>query len=291
MSQEPTEDAGLLDLSTAMLAALADAEALAAAKGGADAGLSALGDDAADADEVDLFAGMGDEHADEPADPASLGAGQAASADSHARADDPPIDAEKEALRAASERVRRIASGGELELLRNQVKHLRERVKDEEERAVRAERQLEVARNDLKSTRKRFSRVSEREDEQAARIERLLLELPQNTKTEVLSQFLPALDTTDTVLKSALADTELSPAVRDALEVLDADWQRVLTGLQIKAFDAIGQAFDPVVHHAISEVESAEIPPGTCVRQVGRGYLFEHRLLRSAQVVVAKAPQ
>jgi molecular chaperone GrpE len=59
--------------------------------------------------------------------------------------------------------------------------------------------------------------------------------------------------------------------------------------LDVTPIDAGGQAFDPNLHEAISQMES-ELPPGTVVQVLQRGYRAGDRLLRPALVVVAKAP-
>ena len=51
-----------------------------------------------------------------------------------------------------------------------------------------------------------------------------------------------------------------------------------------------GQRFDPTVHRALMEQESDEVPPGTIVSLVVPGYRLHDRLLREAQVIVARAP-
>ena len=52
----------------------------------------------------------------------------------------------------------------------------------------------------------------------------------------------------------------------------------------------VGERFDPGVHDAIQQVETAEHPPGTVLTEVVSGYRIGERLLRAAMVVVAKAP-
>lgn len=286
----------LLGLGAALEAALADAEQHSMTKHGeshhrpesepdspeeeADEPLNPFDDDANDADDdMNLFAGMSDDDTDE--DPSNT----------EPKSRPEPDETESaRVLRQAAERVKAVASGGELELLRNQVKHLRDRLKDEDGRAVRAERQLEILKNDLKSTRQRFSTVAEREAELNIRIERQKLELPQKARKDVLNGILPALDSTDLLVKNLLANDALDPDVRSVVKMLEGSWRSVFNNMQIQAFDAVGQKFDPAVHTAISEVESTSIPPGMCVRQVGRGYMIEFQLMRSAQVVVSKGP-
>ncbi len=54
--------------------------------------------------------------------------------------------------------------------------------------------------------------------------------------------------------------------------------------------DPKGQKFDPEKHHAISMVESSEVPPNHVVNVMQKGYLLHDRVLRPAMVVVARAP-
>jgi molecular chaperone GrpE len=49
-----------------------------------------------------------------------------------------------------------------------------------------------------------------------------------------------------------------------------------------------GTPFDPNVHEAIGQEESAEISEGAIVRQLRKGFKLRERLLRPATVVVSK---
>ena len=51
-----------------------------------------------------------------------------------------------------------------------------------------------------------------------------------------------------------------------------------------------GQRFDPNMHRALLEQESDEVEPGAILTPVLPGYRLHDRLLREAQVVVARAP-
>lgn len=59
---------------------------------------------------------------------------------------------------------------------------------------------------------------------------------------------------------------------------------------KIVAIDPKGEKFDPSKHHAISMVESAEVPPNHVVTVMQKGYLLNERVLRPAMVVVSRAP-
>lgn len=59
----------------------------------------------------------------------------------------------------------------------------------------------------------------------------------------------------------------------------------------LTTLDPKGEKFDPTKHHAISMVESREVPPGHVASVMQKGYMLHDRVLRPAMVVVAKAPE
>ena len=54
--------------------------------------------------------------------------------------------------------------------------------------------------------------------------------------------------------------------------------------------EAKGKPFDPNLHEALSQMESADAPEGTVLQQLRKGYKMRDRLLRPASVIVAKKP-
>jgi molecular chaperone GrpE len=54
---------------------------------------------------------------------------------------------------------------------------------------------------------------------------------------------------------------------------------------------ALNLAFDPNIHEAVSEEVSTDFAPGTVLRVLRRGFRLRDRLLRPANVVVAKAKE
>jgi len=67
-------------------------------------------------------------------------------------------------------------------------------------------------------------------------------------------------------------------------------FQTKLERYNVKPFDAKGQPFDPRVHEAISQVATADVPPGTVANELQKGYRIGDKLLRPAIVSVATAP-
>ena len=58
----------------------------------------------------------------------------------------------------------------------------------------------------------------------------------------------------------------------------------------MRPFVTVGQPFDPTRHEAVSRVERPDVEDQTVVAEALRGYQFQDRVLRPAQVVVAVRP-
>jgi molecular chaperone GrpE len=58
----------------------------------------------------------------------------------------------------------------------------------------------------------------------------------------------------------------------------------------IREDNPVGNPFDPSLHEALTSEESTEFAPGSISRVFKKAYRLHDRLLRPAQVVVAKAP-
>jgi molecular chaperone GrpE len=55
----------------------------------------------------------------------------------------------------------------------------------------------------------------------------------------------------------------------------------------LKPFESVGQPFDVNLHDALLQIPREDLPPGTVVEEVGRGYYLNDRVLRHAKVVVS----
>jgi molecular chaperone GrpE (heat shock protein) len=64
----------------------------------------------------------------------------------------------------------------------------------------------------------------------------------------------------------------------------------LLAGEGIQPIDALHQPFDPRLHVAVETEMRNDVAPDTVVRVVRQGYRQQHRILRYAEVVVARPP-
>jgi molecular chaperone GrpE len=105
--------------------------------------------------------------------------------------------------------------------------------------------------------------------------------------TGFLERLIPILDNFELGLQAAKAGGGHS-AVQDGMTMVSKQLQDFLTSCGVETIDATGQHFDPNLHEAIAQEQSAEIEEGFVIRQLRKGYRLKDRLIRPANVVVSK---
>ena len=65
----------------------------------------------------------------------------------------------------------------------------------------------------------------------------------------------------------------------------------VLSRFGVEELDPTGEAFDPNMHNALSSEETSEVEPGHISTTFQKAYKLHEKIIRPAQVVVAKEPE
>jgi len=76
-------------------------------------------------------------------------------------------------------------------------------------------------------------------------------------------------------------------SLKTGIEMVYTQLKRTLEEAGVTEIDAVGQAFDPSQHEAMSRKQTDEADEGTVLEQTRKGYRLRDRLLRAASVVVA----
>ena len=107
----------------------------------------------------------------------------------------------------------------------------------------------------------------------------------------LIQKLLPVLDHFDLALAAARdSQANAAPSLQAGVTLIHQQLQSVLTEAGLEEVQASGKPFDPHVHEAVSQEETADLPDGQVVQQLRKGYQLRGRLLRPAAVVVAKTP-
>lgn len=108
-------------------------------------------------------------------------------------------------------------------------------------------------------------------------------------RDETLHELLPVFDNLARAAEAATTTPDVA-AIQSGLQLVLGQVDGALGRVGITPIQAKGQMFDPTRHDAVQQIERADVPPGTVVEEIQRGYLNGERLVRAALVVVARAP-
>ena len=119
------------------------------------------------------------------------------------------------------------------------------------------------------------------------------IEAAHSASAALLQKLLPVLDHFE-MAQAAAQTTEAPQGGMQSLQAGIAMIQQQLKGILaesgLEEIDASGKLFDPTVHEAVSQLETATVPEDQVVQQIRKGYKLRDRLLRPATVVVARKP-
>ena len=119
------------------------------------------------------------------------------------------------------------------------------------------------------------------------------VEAAQSATAALLQKLLPVLDHFE--MAQTAAQTTETPAggiesLQTGIAMIQQQLKGVLAETGLEEIDARGKPFDPMLHEAVAQTETADAPEGRVVQQVRKGYKFRDRLLRPAAVIVARKP-
>lgn len=106
----------------------------------------------------------------------------------------------------------------------------------------------------------------------------------------VLGRILPVVDTFEMAMAAAQLPGTSVDTLRAGVQMIQGQLRGVLGEFGVEEIDAAGKPFDPLLHEAVSQQESLDVPEGHVIQQMRRGYKCRDRLLRAASVVVARPP-
>jgi molecular chaperone GrpE len=108
----------------------------------------------------------------------------------------------------------------------------------------------------------------------------------------LMQKLLPVLDNFDAALTAVQSSgAENAQSLLTGVTLIQQQLRSALTEAGLEEVEAQGKPFDPNLHEAVSQAESSEHPEGHVMQQLRKGYRLRDRLLRPANVVVAKSPQ
>ena len=124
-------------------------------------------------------------------------------------------------------------------------------------------------------------------DNYRKRTEKEKAQMFEQGQANVLEKLLPIIDNFERGL-AAVPEAEKDGAFADGMNKIYKQFVKQLEDLGVTPIEAVGKEFDPNLHNAVMQVESAEYESGFVAQELQKGYMFHDTVLRHSMVAVAQ---
>ena len=145
------------------------------------------------------------------------------------------------------------------------------------------ESELEKAQKALAAEHDQYLRLAAEYDNFRKRSRKEKEALYTDVKAETAGKFLPVYDD----LERALANETADEAYKKGVELIMAEFKKIMTGLGVEEFGEAGEAFDPNAHNAVMHVENEELGENVIAQVFQKGFRIGEKVIRHAVVQVA----
>jgi len=145
----------------------------------------------------------------------------------------------------------------------------------------------DAAGQDLAEARDRLLRAQAELENFRRRSRREFEEAQRYREIDLLRDLLPVLDNVHRAVEAADKTTDID-SLRAGFKMAAQQIEKLLEAHGCRVIDTDGRPFDPTVHDAVLEQVVPGQPAGTVVGVGSRGYVLHDRVVRPAQVIVAK---
>jgi molecular chaperone GrpE len=150
------------------------------------------------------------------------------------------------------------------------------------------EQRIAALETERDEARDRMLRLAAEFENYKKRVRREQQEGESKVRESVLKD---VLEVADNLERAAAVDEKADfKSLQKGVELVLRLFQNKLERNDVRPFESKGQAFDPRIHDAVSQIPSPDVPAGSVVNEIQKGYRIGDRLLRPALVVVAVAP-
>ncbi len=119
------------------------------------------------------------------------------------------------------------------------------------------------------------------------RVDKEKREIIQRANEELIEKFLHVLDNLERAEDAAKKTNDIKSLI-EGIDAIIKQFRKILEQEGVTPIKAVGEKFDPNLHHAMAKVETNEYPDETVVEELQKGYYYKSHVLRPSLVKVAK---
>ena len=144
------------------------------------------------------------------------------------------------------------------------------------------EARLAAAQQELAQTKDQYQRVLAEYANYKRRTEQEKQQIGLFTKAELLTGLLTSLDNMEKAVEAPAGEE-----YKTGVDLVMRQFREALVALGLEEIPALGEPFDPTVHHAVMREAADGVEPETVTQVFQTGYRVGDRVLRPAMVKVA----
>lgn len=155
--------------------------------------------------------------------------------------------------------------------------------KDKDSAEKTSDEEFEKLQNELKKTNESYIRLAAEYDNYRKRTTKEKTNIYNDAIAKAIENILPVLDNFELALKTPCDDEKFLKGI----QMIEGQFEKILSDMGVSEIKAIGEKFDPNIHHAIKQVDDSDKESDTVIEVFQKGYMIGDRLIRPAMVSVA----
>ena len=179
--------------------------------------------------------------------------------------------------------------GPEIEVPEELRQELEETIQADEQPTAESAAELEAAREEARNHQDLYLRAMAEMDNLRKRSQREKEDIAKFGNENILREILPVIDNLERAVEHATSKEDAT-GLLEGVQMTLSQFSGVLQKFGVEVISSIGAPFDPALHQAMGQLETAEVPNNHVAQELQKGYLLNQRLLRPALVMVAKTP-
>jgi molecular chaperone GrpE len=157
------------------------------------------------------------------------------------------------------------------------------------EKCVDEKEGLSQCEKDLDESRDEYVRLYAEFENYRKRVQKDKDEIRKYANETIIFDLLPSIDNLEIALKHA--DEESNKGFVEGVQMTLRELYRTFEKFGVMPILAVGEKFDPEIHHAMAQMESDEVEEGMIVAELRKGFMYNSKVLRAAMVSVSKKPE
>lgn len=154
-------------------------------------------------------------------------------------------------------------------------------------RLIEFKGELERERSLTAEYKERLQRLAADFENYRKRIERERENFIKFSKEDLIYELFSILDNFEMALHHVRNTTEPRKII-EGIELIERQFRDILKKEGLQVIEVEGKKFDPQVHEAIIHEETDEYPEGLVIEELRKGYTLGDKVIRPAQVKIAK---